>query len=121
MTTSADITQEDIRLAKEYIEQASELELEDTVEAIKAVTSMNREQRRAAEKAKKLHLTKKPKVVRGRTYYGNQDITEYKNLGMFNHVSSIMKLKQLNISAQDVLDMKAESEAIEATEKTVAE
>lgn len=121
MTTPSDITEEDIRLAREYIEQSSELEIEETVEAIKAATTMNREQRRAAEKAKKLRLTRKPKVVRGKTFYGNQDITEYKNLDMFKHVSSIMKLKQLNISAQDVLDMKAESESIEAADKTVAE
>ena len=72
----------------------------------------NRATRRAMAKQGKQHLSSKVKVVRGKTYYGGEDITELMSLGIFKHAVTAYKAKMFGITPDFVrAEMKAEKEA----------
>lgn len=82
--------------------------------------ALNRAARRQAKNSK-LRLTKKTKKVRGKTFYGGTNITEYKNLDLFEHAYTMKRLGLLNITPEGIQAMQREREATDRLKSKVVD
>lgn len=71
---------------------------------------MNRVQVREQRRQSKLRLTKKVRVVRGKILYGQYDVTDIMDLGLFTHASTAVKAILQGMDAKTILELQKQQQ-----------